>query len=198
MRNTHLLTICLVSLFIWGCGNDGAGATKATLKSDTVPQLSALALQDATINIDRARLDAPATLSVSIKVTPGTSIRERGHLIFKGATLYAGDQTMILSKTPEEGEEPEKPEVATASATLKFESQNSRLVNETTIAFSSDNFVEQLVNNMTANMPLVDLCATSQVTLQVNFEASYISYLDDEDKRTTYAPFIVVPLQCAN
>ena len=118
--------------------------------------------------------------------------------MLKSATIYAGDQAMILSLVPDEDEEPIKPEGASAMATLKYESQNSRFVDETTLAFSSDNFKEKLVNNMTTNMPLDVLCASDTVTIEVVFEAAYISYLEDSTRRSTYEPFIVTPIQCSN
>ena len=191
------VVLCLM-LFAVACGDDGAGATKVQLKSETIPKLKSVAISSATINVDRARPDAPATISLDLDVSPGTGIRERGHLMLKSAVIYTGDQTMILSMVPDEDEEKVKPEVASAMATLKYESQNSRFIDETTLAFSSDTFKEKIVNNMTTNMPLDVLCASDTVTIEVVFDAAYISYLEDSTRRSTYEPFIVTPIQCSN
>ena len=67
------VVLCLV-LFAVACGDDGAGATKVKLTSETIPKLRSVELSSATINVDRARPDAPATISLDLDVSPGEVI----------------------------------------------------------------------------------------------------------------------------
>lgn len=197
VQKTFIL-LSFTALMFSGC-SDPTNLPKATLKSETIPQIESIVLDSPTINIDRARGEAPATIQTTLNVKAGKGVRERAHMVIQSVTLYAGDQVQALEDVENEKEvDPPIADIPKAMASLKFENKNSRYVDETTLAFSSDNFTDTIINHMTTNGPLDVLCDSDTVTLQITFDTFYISFADQDNKIVTIKSAVAMPLQCAN
>lgn len=183
-----LLAVCVA-----GCSDDTDGAIRGELKSDRVPVIRGIDLQQPRVQVNA---DAPtdvALIDVTLAVLPGAEVKARTYLQIERGRLILGDYT---TKEPVEGDEEPPVEV---DVELTYQSQSSRLVRENVLAFFSDPFSDKIQGSTTTNEALAVLCdgESSDATLYVYFNAYYAKNEDDESKVEPYILKVLVPLECA-
>ena len=165
---------------------------RAELKSDRVPVIRGIELQQPRVQIDASQPELAANVRVTLAVLPGAEVKSRTYLRLERARLLLGDFTV---NPPDEDEPPVEALVA-----LQYESQSSRLIAPDILAFSSDAFSDTIKGEQTTNQALSVLCdeAQTQATLIVEFDAYYVKFEEDPEKVEPYVVSTLVPLECTS
>ena len=179
---------CCASLA--GC-SDTDGAIRGELKSDRVPVIRAIEVQQPRVQVDTQAPAEEASLEATLAVRPGAEVKSRTYLRLERARLVIGDWE---DKEPDEDE----PAPLGADVSLVYESQSSRLVQEDILAFSSDPFSDALAGKGNSNDQLAELCAQeeTEATLYVYFDAYYAKNEGDDTKIEPYVIKSLVSLEC--
>lgn len=193
VKTKLMWSVALAAVTVAGCSDGTDGAIRAELKSDRVPVIRGIELQQPRVEISLDDPQSAALIDVTLAVLPGAEVKARTYLQIDRARLVMGDFT---NKEPEDNDDDpaplERPVVVT------YQSQSSRLIRDDVLAFFSDPFSDKLKGGTTTNQELASFCAevARNATLYVYFDAYYAKNEEDATKVEPYVVKTLVSFRC--